>query len=137
MDRPLSRLNHDDYTVAFICPMGFELAPVRAMLDEIHQGPTSCGQKNAYILGRMGAHNVVIAVMPEIGKRKAATVATQLLNDFSSIRFGLLVGVGGGIPGDHKDDVRLGDVVVSKPTAAFLGAVEFDCRKIHPNGQFE
>jgi nucleoside phosphorylase len=85
----------------------------------------------------MGAHNVVIAVMPETGNRKAAAVATQLLNDFTSIRFGLLVGVGGGIPDDSKDDIRLGDVVVSKPTAVFGGVVEFDCGRTLPNGQFE
>ena len=69
----------------------------------------------------MGVHNVVIAVMPEIGNNSAAMVATQLLNDFTSIRFGLLVGIGGGVPGDNEDDVRLGDVVVSKPTATFGG----------------
>ncbi len=60
----------------------------------------------------MGVHNVVTAVRPEIGN-SAVTVATQLLNDFRSIRFGLLVGIGGGIPGDDGDDIRLGDVVVS------------------------
>jgi nucleoside phosphorylase len=85
----------------------------------------------------MGAHNVVIAVMPEIGNNSAAIVATQLLNDFTSIRFGLLVGIGGGIPGEDEDDIRLGDVVVSKPTATFGGVVQFDRGKIHPNGQFE
>lgn len=43
--------------------------------------------------------NIVIAVMLVIGNNQAATVATQLLNDFKSIRFGLLVGTGDGIPG--------------------------------------
>jgi hypothetical protein len=33
----------------------------------------------------------------EIGNSNAATVANQLLNDFGSIRFGLLVGIGSGI----------------------------------------
>ena len=136
MDRPLRRLTHDDYTIACICPMGVELAPLEAMLDEMHQSlPTSRG-KNSYTLGRMGAHNVVIAVMPEIGNNSAAMVATQLLNDFTSIKFGFLVGIGGGIPGD-EDDIRLGDIVVSKPTATFGGVVQFDRGKIHPNGQFE
>jgi nucleoside phosphorylase len=85
----------------------------------------------------MGVHNVVIAVMPEIGNNSAATVATQLLNDFKSIRFGLLVGISGGVPSDDEDDIRLGDVVVSKLTATFRGVVQFDKGKIHPNGQFE
>ena len=135
MDPP-RRLTHDDYTVACICPMGVELAPVEAMLDEMHQSLPASQDKNSYTLGRIGVHNVVIAVMPEIGNSSAARVATQLVNDFTSIRFGLLVGIGGGIPSDDKD-IRLGDVVVSKPTATFGGVVQFDRGRIHPNGQFE
>jgi nucleoside phosphorylase len=107
------------------------------MLDEMHQSLPTSRDKNSYTLGRIGAHNVVIAVMPEIGNNSAAMVATQLPNDFTSIRFGLLVGIGGGIPGDDEDDIRLGDVVVSKPTATFGGVVQFDRGKIHPDGQFE
>ena len=117
--------------------MGVELAPIEAMLDEMHQSLPTSRDKNSYTLGRIGAHNVVIAVMPEIGKNSATSVATQLVNDFQSIRFGLLVGIGGGIPGDDEDDIRLGDVVVSKPTATFGGVVQFDRGKIHPNGRFE
>jgi nucleoside phosphorylase len=134
---PPRRLTHNDYTVAYICPMGVELAPVVALLDNVHPSLPSSRSKNSYTLGRIGAHNVVIAVMSEIGNSNAATVATQLLNDFRSIRFGLLVGIGGGIPGDDEDDIRLGDVVVSKPTATFGGVVQFDRGKIHHNGKFE
>jgi nucleoside phosphorylase len=137
MDNSLSRLTHDDYTVACICPMGVELAPVEAMLDEIHQSLPTGRDQNSYTLGRVRVHNIVIAVMPETGNNSAATVATQLLNNFRSIRFGLLVGTGGGIPGDDEDDIRLGDVVVSKPTATFGGVVQFDRGKVHSNGQFE
>ena len=117
--------------------MGVELAPVEAMLDEVHQSLPTSRDKNSYTLGRIGAHNVVIAVMPEIGNNSAAMVATQLLNDFKSIRFGLLVGIGGGIPGEDEDDIRLGDVVVSKPTAKLPGVVQFDRGKILSNGKFE
>jgi nucleoside phosphorylase len=137
MDRTLYRLTHDDYTVACICPMGVELAAVEAMLDDTYQNLRTSRDQNCYTLGRIGAHNVVVAVMPEIGNNNAATVAAQLLNDFRSIRFGLLVGIGGGIPGDDEDDIRLGDVVISKPTAAFGGVVQLDRGKIHPNRQFE
>jgi nucleoside phosphorylase len=137
MDRTLCRLTHDDYTVACICPMGIELAAVEAMLDGTYQNLRTSRDQNCYTLGRIGAHNVVVAVMPEIGNNSAATVAAQLLNDFRSIRFGLLVGIGGGIPGDDEDDIRLGDVVISKPTAAFGGVVQLDRGKIHSNRQFE
>ncbi|PGH34629.1 hypothetical protein GX50_02519 [[Emmonsia] crescens] len=130
------RLTHDDYTVACICPMGVELAPVEAMLDDTHQSLPSSRDHNCYTLGSIGEHNVVIAVMPETGNNIAATVATQLLNEFPQVRFGLLVGIGGGIPGQNND-IRLGDVVISKPTANFGGVVQFDMGKMYPNGLFE
>jgi hypothetical protein len=92
------RHTHDDYTVAYICPIGVELAPVKAVLDKRHPNLPTSRNINSYTLGRIGEHNVVIAVMLDIGNNKAIVVATQLLNDFRSIRFGLLVGIGGSIP---------------------------------------
>jgi nucleoside phosphorylase len=77
--------------------MGLELAPVEGMLDEIHDALPTSRDQNAYTLGRIGGHNVAVAILPETGTNAAATVATQLLNDFPSIRFGLLVGIGGGV----------------------------------------
>ena len=112
--------------------MGVELAPVHAMLDEMHQSLPLSRDENSYTLGRMGVHNVVIAVMPEIGNNSAASVATQLMNDFQSIRFGLLVGIGGGIPDGKKIDIRLGDIVIGKG-----GVVQFDKGKAGFNGRFE
>jgi nucleoside phosphorylase len=105
--------------------MGVELAAVEGMLDEIDESLPGIRDENGYNLGRMGVHNVVVAVMPEIGNNRAAVVTTQLLNDFPSVRFGLLVRIGGGIPVEDDDDIRLGDVVVSKPTSTFggMGAV--------------
>ena len=122
-----SRCRHADYTVACLCPMGVELAPVEAMLDEIHDPLPTSRDQNTYTLGKIGGHNIVIAVMPETGNNAAATTATQLLNDFPSIRFGLLVGIGGGVPGEA--DIRLGDVVVSQPTSTFGGVVQYDMGK--------
>jgi nucleoside phosphorylase len=87
----------------------------------------------------MGVHNVVVAVMPDKGNNRAAVVATQLSNDFPSVQFGLLVGIGGGIPGedDDDDDIRLGDVVVSKPTCTFGGVVQYDMGKVTEGGLFQ
>jgi len=62
-------------------------------------------------------------------------VATQLLNEFPSIRFGLLVGIGGGVPDlANEIDVRLGDIVVSKPTKTAGGVVQYDMGKETLNG---
>ncbi|KAJ5717848.1 Tetratricopeptide-like helical [Penicillium malachiteum] len=47
-----------------------------------------------------------------------------------------MVGIGGGIP--SKDvDIRLGDVVVSMPTATSGGVVQYDYGKTVCDGQFE
>jgi nucleoside phosphorylase len=118
--------------------MGVELAPVEGMLDEIHPSLPNSRDQNAYTLGNIGGHNVVVAVLPEIGNNAAATVANQLLNDFAKIRFGLLVGIGGGVPGDAgANDVRLGDVVVSQPKDTFGGVVQYDLGKKLADGSFK
>jgi nucleoside phosphorylase len=41
---------------------------------------------------------------------------------FPSIRFGLIVGIGGGMPSEEAD-IRLGDIVVSKPHKVYSGVV--------------
>ncbi|KAJ4856566.1 ankyrin repeats (3 copies) domain-containing protein [Trichoderma breve] len=78
------------------------------MLDCKHGGSKS----SQYTLGRIGDHNVVIACLPAglTGTNAAATVAAKLILQFTSIRFGLLVGIGGGVP-SRESDIRLGDVV--------------------------
>src|SRR5882762_1093295 len=84
--------------------------PAEAMLDERHTSlPTKPNDDNTYIFGRIHAHNVVIACLPSglYGMTSAATIASQILSTFGSIRFGLMVGVGGGAPGTNAD-IRLG-----------------------------
>jgi hypothetical protein len=41
---------------------------------------------------------------------------------FTSLRFGLMVGIGGGVP-SKEHDIRIGDVVVSKPTDTSGGVI--------------
>jgi nucleoside phosphorylase len=132
-------LHHHDYTVAWVCALPLEMAAARAMLDEIHPGlPISPNDQNTYVLGKIHAHNVVIACLPSgvYGTTSAATVASQMLSTFQSIRFGLMVGIGGGAP-TKESDIRLGDVVVSKPTGGFGGVVQYDSGKAVGQGVFE
>ncbi|KAL3430316.1 hypothetical protein BDV09DRAFT_178751 [Aspergillus tetrazonus] len=132
-------LTRDDYTIALICPLPVEQAPVEALLDEIYPDlPTTTLDKNSYTFGRMHAHNVVVASMPRIGNTSAASVATPVLNDFPCLRFSLLIGIGGGVPDiPHGVDIRLGDVVVSKPKDVFGGVVQFRQGKVLAGGSFE
>ena len=87
----------------------------------------SANDKNNYMLGKIGKHNVVIAVLPnrEYGTASAATVATHMLHSFPNIQLGLMVGIGGGAP-TSKQDIRLGDVVVSIPCNSFGGVFQYD-----------
>ncbi|KAH8588893.1 nucleoside phosphorylase domain-containing protein [Bisporella sp. PMI_857] len=105
----------EDYTFAWICAITTELVAARAFLDCEHE-PESLAvtDNNNYTLGKIGNHNVVIAVLPdgEYGTSSATIVASNMLHSFPSIRIGLMVGVGGGAPSANHD-IRLGDVVVS------------------------
>jgi nucleoside phosphorylase len=90
----------------------------------------SPNDNNDYILGKVGKHNVVIAVLPEgeYGTSSAASVARDMLHSFPNIRIGLMVGIGGGAP-SRKHDIRLGDIVVSAPRDGKGGVFQYDFGK--------
>jgi hypothetical protein len=113
-----SGLGIHDYTVGWVCALHTELAASRAMLDEVHDSSWLAAaaadrhDSNTYVLGSIGAHNVVMACLPAdaYGTTSAANVAGHLMRTFPALRTRLMVGIGGGVP---VSDVRLGDVVVS------------------------
>jgi nucleoside phosphorylase len=130
---------HQDYTVAWVCALPLEMAAAMAMLDERHQDlPAKQNDDNSYVLGRIHPHNVVMACLPSgvYGTTSATTVAAHMRHSFESIRFFLMVGIGGGVP-STKNDIRLGDVVVSKPTLRFGGVIQYDFGKALHDGRFE
>ncbi|KUL83288.1 hypothetical protein ZTR_09137 [Talaromyces verruculosus] len=149
---------HGDYTIGWICALPkTELVAAAAMLDEEHPIlPAADSQDtNSYLLGRIGDHNVVIACLPAetTGKVSAATVAIDMIRSFPSIRFGMMVGIGGGVPRyfypergtadetleddfdewdeelEEVSDIRLGDVVVSLHTKSSEAVVQYDFGK--------
>ncbi|KAK4161311.1 ankyrin repeat protein [Cladorrhinum sp. PSN259] len=125
--------SEDDYTVGWICALPLEMAAAKAMLDNIHADlPTDPlrNDTNAYIFGDLKSHNIVVACLPVgvYGTTSAAIVVTQMLAKFRNIRVSLMVGIGGGVP-NTKEDVRLGDIVVSKPTASRPGILQYDFGK--------
>ncbi|KAK8139369.1 hypothetical protein PG984_002749 [Apiospora sp. TS-2023a] len=121
---------YEDYTVAIVCAMDLEMNAVRYMLDEEHQRlPIRDGDRSLYILGKLHGHNTALACLPgNQGKGAAAVVATNMARTFPSIKWRLLVGIGGGVPSD-KHDIRLGDVVVSMPEGSHGGVVQYDLGK--------
>ena len=108
------KLAHEDYTVGWISALPIEMAAAEAMFDVKHESlPRRNNDSNAYTFGRIGSHNIVLACLPAngYGITNAATVAKDMDRSFPSIRIRFMVGIGGGVP--TKEDVRLGDIVVS------------------------
>lgn len=134
------------YTIGWICALTTEYVAAQCFLDERHPDPNpelfhnAKANKNDYTLGRIGSHNVVISVLPlgDQGAAAAAVVAEGLCRCFPNVRFGVIVGVGGGVSGFSwglntsrgigacGKDVRLGDVVVSIPLNGRSGVVQYE-----------
>ncbi|KAE8132449.1 violaceus kinesin [Aspergillus pseudotamarii] len=132
-------VTHHDYTVAWICALPLEMAAAKAMLDEVHPPlPQPETDHNVYILGSVSSHNVVVAPLPSgvYGTISASTVVSHMVSTYPKIRFGLMVGIGGGVP-SQRADIRLGDVVISKPTATSSGVIQYDYGKTLRDGRFQ
>ncbi|KAH7176168.1 nucleoside phosphorylase domain-containing protein, partial [Dactylonectria macrodidyma] len=132
--------NPNDYTVGWICAIRTEYVAAQEFLDDEHEGPefVSPNDTNDYTLGRLGEHNVVIAVLPdgEYGTSSAASVATNMLHSFPNVRIGVMVGIGGGAP-SAKHDIRLGDIVVSAPRDGEGGVFQYDFGKTIQDQAFQ
>jgi nucleoside phosphorylase len=125
---PKRKLTHEDYTAGWISPLEVEQTAALEMLDEEHQSlPQAPVDHNVYSLGSIVGYNVVIAGLPTAGNNSAAVVVTQMRTTFPQLKFGLLVGIGGGVPRMTDNGlIRLGDVVVSKPAGEHSGAIQYD-----------
>lgn len=109
------------------------------MDEEFADLPSRGADSNIYTFGRVGTHNVVAACLPagQMGTNPAAVVASQMKSSFPSLRFGVLVGIGGGVPhlSDYNEvDIRLGDVVISQPAGQHGGVVQYDFGKTGADG---
>ncbi|KAI1177395.1 hypothetical protein F4777DRAFT_203974 [Nemania sp. FL0916] len=119
------------YTVGILCTLPAEGAAMKTLFDEIHKEPDN------YILGSIGGHNVALAYLPlESGIAAAAVAVSELARDHSCIEFGLLIGIGGGIP-SSTTDIRLGDVVVGVPQGIYPGVIQLGRGKDLENRIFQ
>ncbi|KAE8310817.1 violaceus kinesin [Aspergillus transmontanensis] len=129
---------HADYMFAWICALPLELAAASAMLDETYPSLPATTVHNAYTLGKVQDHNIVLTCLPAgiYGTTSATAVVSHLQSTFPNLRYGILVGIGGGVPG-KRIDIRLGDVVVSKPTGSSGGVIQYDFGKAIKGGHFQ
>ncbi|KAF2395507.1 purine and uridine phosphorylase [Trichodelitschia bisporula] len=133
-----SQLDSDQYTVAWVAALPHEAYAAVAMLDVRHAGlkPEQRNpiDQNLYFLGHIGGqtgnHNVAITCCSQAGTTSAAVAAQHMLATFPNIKFGLMVGIGGGIP-SPAHDIRLGDVVVSAPNSGYGGVRQYDMGKAY------
>lgn len=128
------------YRVGWICAVTTEYAAACVLLDEEYDSPSlhsPFDDGNLYTCGRIGRLHVVITCLPKgrYGLAAAADVAKDMLRSFPSIQFRLMVGIGGGAP-TKKNDIRLGDVVVSVPNGRSGGVIHYEFGKTEQNKEF-
>ncbi|KAL3484637.1 nucleoside phosphorylase domain-containing protein [Aspergillus germanicus] len=122
---------HFDYRIGWICALPLELAVAEAIVDDLQDPlPNRVEDQNTYVLGRIGNQNIVIACLPAgvYGTTSVTSAALYMKTSFPSVRFCFMVGIAGGAP-SHKTDIRLGDVVVSRPTPCYPGVMQYDYGK--------
>ncbi|UKZ75719.1 hypothetical protein TrVFT333_003411 [Trichoderma virens FT-333] len=122
-----------DFQIAIICALSLEYDAATLLVDEFwddnrQYGKTS-GDTNFYRNGRIGMHNVVLMLLPSMGKAAVAGSAASLRTSYTSLRVAFLVGVCGGVPMLGSNEALLGDVVIGE------AIIQYDFGRQYP-GEF-
>ncbi|CAI4215661.1 unnamed protein product [Parascedosporium putredinis] len=130
-----------NYSVGWICAIEPEYLAAQLCFDgepEALLHSPSPNDSNAYSLGTINGHKVVIACLPRgsYGTTSAAIVSANMLRSFPNIKVGLMVGLGGGAPTPDAD-IRLGDIVVSTPGDGQPGVLQYDYGRTVQGQEFE
>ena len=119
----------DDYTVAWICQQALVFNAAVLMLDEVHDLPSTSTPTNLvpYRLGSVSGHNVIVTGLCQTD---GEAFVTQMKRTFPGLESGVLISIGSGVPtATDNGMIRLGDVVVSKPTTNHSGTLLYDVEK--------
>ncbi|KAK4458194.1 hypothetical protein QBC42DRAFT_277323 [Cladorrhinum samala] len=126
-----------DFEVAIICALAREAEAVLRQFDcfwDEDGDPYGKADRdpNEYRTGRVGRDNVVLLILPKMGKASAASTVSALLSSYTGVRLALVVGICGGVPAPNRhnddDELVLGDVVISS------AMTQFDFGRRYPNG---
>ena len=109
----------EDFLLAIICALKLEFDAVSLIFDQFWDEDGESfgrvdGDTNIYTTGRIGNHDVVLALLPNMGKAAAAGTAASFQASYTNLKLAFLVGVCGGVPSSDSGELLLGDVVVSK-----------------------
>ncbi|KAL2824365.1 hypothetical protein BDW59DRAFT_147550 [Aspergillus cavernicola] len=123
----------EDFEVAIVCALPLEFDAVSTVVDEFWDedyGRTD-GDPNMYTNARIGKFNVVLLLLPNMGKVSAATTSTNLRLSYPQLSLVLVTGICGGVPYPGTgEELLLGDVVISRHV------VQYDLGRQYPD-QFE
>lgn len=119
MASPQPPTDRKSFRVAIICALSREADAVTLLFDQFWDEKSdpygrADSDTNTYITGRIGDHNIVLTVLPNIGTNSAAAVTASLRSSYTNLKLTILIGICSGIPRIANSDAYLGDVVVSK-----------------------
>jgi nucleoside phosphorylase len=121
-----------EFKIAIICALTLEADAVEAIFDDhwnANEYEKRENDSNAYSVGRIGRHKVVLVHMPSMGKGSAANVIASCQASFPCVRLALVVGICGGVPfTSDRGEILLGDIVISD------GIVLYDFGRQFPDG---
>ncbi|KID85164.1 pfs domain-containing protein [Metarhizium guizhouense ARSEF 977] len=125
--QPVAR---DNFEIAIVTSLPLEYNAASYIFDEFWDGfaNTVEGDSNYYTHGRIGKYNVVLILLPGIGKVHAASSTATLNMSYRNLRLAFLIGICGGVPFTHKqtNGVLLGDVIIGS------SIVQFDLGREYP-----
>ncbi|KAK1977467.1 nucleoside phosphorylase domain-containing protein [Colletotrichum cereale] len=127
-------IRRDEFEIAVVCALPLEYDAVTLAFDEFWEDEgdrygKAPGDPNTYTTGRIGQYNVVLALLPNMGKVRAASATASLRSSYAGLRLALLTGICGGVPGsDPENEIILGDVIISKTI------IQYDFGRRYPDG---
>lgn len=123
----------EDFHVAVICALSIEYDAVALLFDQFWGEDDELygrahGDTNTYITGRIGNHNVVLALLPITSTGTGAGAVSIFRSSYSGIKIAFLVGICSGVPSAGQGEMLLGDVVIGKTV------IQHDFGKQYPGG---
>ncbi|KAL6909139.1 nucleoside phosphorylase domain-containing protein [Trichoderma evansii] len=111
--------HRSDFFIGIICAIPIEYDALCLVVDEFwdvdgDRYGRAIGDCNTYTTARIGKHNVVIALLPQMGKVNSAASAANFRSSYNNVELLLLVSICGGVPYSGVAEILLGDVVISK-----------------------
>jgi nucleoside phosphorylase len=134
LERPERPERREDFEVAIICALRLEFDAVALAFDELWDSDgdiygKSQGDRNIYTTGRMGIHDVVLVLLPTMGKASAAGTAAGLRFSYTELKLVILSGICGGVPFPNSSaEILLGDIIIGKKL------VQYDFGRQYPDG---